>query len=1067
MTTTATDSTDKETLRYLWAPDLNPLFWRPARTGVISRWYGHVPFAHWIVCAAKPRTLVELGTHNGVSYSAFCEAVMVNRLDTRCYAVDTWKGDDQAGYYGEEVYRDFRRFHDERFAGFSELLRCTFDDALTYMPDASVDLLHIDGLHTYEAVRHDFENWRSKLSDRAVVLFHDTNVRERNFGVWRLWEELRMQFPSFEFLHGHGLGVLAVGHFIAPHVTALCSLDDATRVNATRDRFSFLGDLLAQRELLQNEEIAAGEERIQLLETAAAQRAQFLENEVAARDARILSMEAGAKALDARIVSLESGAARRVAAEEQLRARAAQRSREARLEVAKAAAQVELLGIKPPSSVVAVDAAAVAAAATIGETNKPQVLDDLRERLAGFLFEGHRLSFPKVAAPDISVIIVLFNQAHFTLHCLRAVLSQRGVSLQVILVDNNSTDETAALLRRLDNVQVLKNQQNIGFVVAVNQAAVEAQGRTILLLNSDAFVREDALAIALKTLDSDPDIGAVGGRLVLPSGRLQEAGSIVWSDGTALGYGRGLPAETGEAMFRRDVDYCSAAFLLTPRATFERLGGLDPIYAPAYYEDADYCLRLAKTGLRVVYEPRAVIDHYEFGSQTRKSEAVEQCMRNRKRFRLCHVDTLRQQHFPHSETNVLFARDRARARRRVLVIETEVPYRFLGAGYPRMAALLNEAFAAGSFVTLYPLQSPVVDWKRAHGEFAAEIEICDGRGVAGLAGFLRERQGYYDVILVSRPDNMALFKEALRDQPSLIDGTQVVYDAEALFAARSVALAKLHGQPMSAEEVDGLINQETELTAGVDSVVTVTPSEAQVFRARQPAPVYVLGYPARLEQETPDFTARGGFLFVGRLLAKEAPNYEGLSWFVHSVWPHVRATLGEVQLTVVGLLHPEPTELAAPGVLLEGPVDDLRPFYARARVFIAPVRFAAGVPIKILEAGAAGLPVVATKLMAMQLGWQPGREIEATDDAKEMTEAAIALYKDFGRWSAIRAAALHRLSAEHSEAAFQRELRVLLTGADTSSCALGDRGEKGTAHDPAQKALAARSSPESKHGETN
>src|SRR5580698_2227487 len=130
MTTAIPNSAELDVLRYLWTPDMKPLFWRPTRLGVSSAWYGHIPFAHWIVRAVKPRTLIELGTQNGVSYSAFCEAVVRNGFDTRCYAVDTWRGDEQAGYYGEEVYLDFRRFHDERYGAFSELLRCTFDDAL-------------------------------------------------------------------------------------------------------------------------------------------------------------------------------------------------------------------------------------------------------------------------------------------------------------------------------------------------------------------------------------------------------------------------------------------------------------------------------------------------------------------------------------------------------------------------------------------------------------------------------------------------------------------------------------------------------------------------------------------------------------------------------------------------------------------------------------------------------------------------------------------------------------------------------------------------------------------------
>ena len=171
---------------------LAPLFWRPARTGVESAWYGHVPFAFWLVAETRPTVIVELGTHYGVSYSAFCEAVQRISLPSRCFAVDTWKGDQHAGFYGADVYEDFFGFH-ERYRAFSSLLRMEFDAAAEMFGEASIDLLHIDGEHSYEAVQHDFATWLPKLSDRGVVLFHDTNVRGRGFGVWRLWSELSKQ----------------------------------------------------------------------------------------------------------------------------------------------------------------------------------------------------------------------------------------------------------------------------------------------------------------------------------------------------------------------------------------------------------------------------------------------------------------------------------------------------------------------------------------------------------------------------------------------------------------------------------------------------------------------------------------------------------------------------------------------------------------------------------------------------------------------------------------------------------------------------------------------------------
>jgi uncharacterized protein (DUF3084 family) len=174
-----------------------------------SAWLGHLPFAAWIVREVSPQTFVELGTHYGHSFFSFCQSVVEAGLSTKCYAVDTWQGDEHAGQYGDEIFEKVNNYHLEKYAGFARLLRTTFDDAVTYFADESIDLLHIDGLHTYEAVRHDFETWLPKLAPNAVVMFHDTNVRERNFGVWKLWAELQVIYPNnLEFVHSHGLGVL-------------------------------------------------------------------------------------------------------------------------------------------------------------------------------------------------------------------------------------------------------------------------------------------------------------------------------------------------------------------------------------------------------------------------------------------------------------------------------------------------------------------------------------------------------------------------------------------------------------------------------------------------------------------------------------------------------------------------------------------------------------------------------------------------------------------------------------------------------------------------------------------
>jgi hypothetical protein len=218
-----------------------------------SAWIEHVPFAFWLVETLRPRMIVELGTKYGVSYMAFCQAVCRLGLETKCFAVDTWNGDEQTGFYGEEVFETLSPAHQRTYSQFSRLVRSTFDDSAPYFEDGSIDLLHIDGLHTYDAAKHDFENWFPKLSSYAVALFHDTNVRERNFGVFKLWRELCNRWPGFEFFHGHGLGVLGVGPKLAPAIKNLFTAAEAPVLAVPiRQIYSHLGSGLSYRQNLEN-----------------------------------------------------------------------------------------------------------------------------------------------------------------------------------------------------------------------------------------------------------------------------------------------------------------------------------------------------------------------------------------------------------------------------------------------------------------------------------------------------------------------------------------------------------------------------------------------------------------------------------------------------------------------------------------------------------------------------------------------------------------------------------------------------------------------------------------------
>ena len=224
------------------------VFQEPLRAVHPPSWLDYTPFAFWITDALRPDAFVELGCQSGNSYSSFAQAVQTLGLSTVCSAVDTWQGDPQAGFFDATVFEEWAAYH-QRFSAFSRLIKATFDEALEHFSDASIDLLHIDGCHTFEAVSHDFETWRPKMSQRGVVLCHDIAVRDSDFGAWRLWERLRDEYPSFEFRHGHGLGVLGIGRDFPEAVEWLFSLRARSKEDANHVRlfFSRLGQSVLSR----------------------------------------------------------------------------------------------------------------------------------------------------------------------------------------------------------------------------------------------------------------------------------------------------------------------------------------------------------------------------------------------------------------------------------------------------------------------------------------------------------------------------------------------------------------------------------------------------------------------------------------------------------------------------------------------------------------------------------------------------------------------------------------------------------------------------------------------------
>ena len=1123
------------------------LTWDPVRLARPGPWTGHIPFAFWLIKTLRPTSLVELGTHSGNSYFAFCQAINVFCPGARAFAVDTWQGDEHAGHYGETVYTDVAAFNAAHFAQFSTLIRTTFDDARGYFPDGApgggIDLLHIDGLHSHDAVRHDFDTWRSALSARSVVLFHDINVRERGFGVWRLWEDLRAQYPSFAFDHSNGLGVLGVGLDQEPALRTLYALGaDAAaafrrRMAARGEAFQRQADILDLRaemaakdghiagltarvtdldvevarlsaedfvgvrqqaeQALQEaqqagreagwqanlvsilrEEVAAKDATIAHLSNTAAARAAAL----ATRDRIIASRDALAMQLSASIVEQRQerenalagvreerrDAERRVVQAERERdaiALALDRARAEAEETVQAVIRqyvsstswrltrplrvgVRLLRegrLRPapvPEQALPALPPPVHPAPNVEREAPPATMTSeamgakiamrvtLSARLDAFLASSAMLRLPRAAEPDVTILLVLFNQAELTFGCLGSIaetLSGGDVGVQVVILDNASTDQTVALLNRIEGATVIRSPVNLHFLKGVNQAAHLATGRTLLLLNNDAQLLPDAVASALRTLDSAPDIGAVGGRIILPDGTLQEAGSIIWRNGAAAGYGRGADPNTPDFMFQRDVDFCSGAFLLTPTETWRGMGGFDERYAPAYYEETDYCLRLWESGRRVVFDPDVAIIHYEFGSSASSTEALALQSGNHRIFVQHHREWLEGQ-FSLDPVNVIAARTARSSRPRVLVIEDRVPKVELGSGYPRSNLLLHELLRAGADVTLFPTWRHPETWPEVRRALDKRIEVLIAAEASQIRPYLEARRGHFDAIIVCRPPNMASFEEAVGTDLDLIGSARVIYDAEALFVTRALQRRSATGDPVADEERHAMVAEEVALTRLAESVISVSPADAETLETYGAKDVRVLSHALADEPLPGGHAQRDRIVFLGAIGFENAPNADAVRWFAADVLPVLRRSLGEVtRLTVVGMVK-APSVLALDGTALElkGMVDDLRAGLADARIMVVPSRIGAGIPLKALQAAALGIPMVVTPLMAEQLDWKDGQEVLVAEDATGFAAACVRLYSDPVLWEEVRLNALNRVRRDSAPEVFARTVRGLL-----------------------------------------
>lgn len=616
--------------------------------------------------------------------------------------------------------------------------------------------------------------------------------------------------------------------------------------------------------------------------------------------------------------------------------------------------------------------------------------------------------------PEVSIVVPAYNNWKYTLNCLKSIAKNTDGGYEVVVVDDASNDETAEVLSEVKNLHLVTNKQNAGFLESCNRGARASKGKYILFLNNDTMVTKGWLPPLLELIKR-ADVGIVGSKLVYPGGTLQEAGGIIWNDGSGWNYGRGDDSDKPEYNYVREVDYCSGASLAVKRELFEKIGGFDERFKPGYYEDADLCFAIRNLGYRVMYQPMSVIVHFEGVScGTDTSSGIKKYQEiNKPKFVEKWSPVLQKHHYPPVAENAFLARDRVSGKR-ILVIDSYVPTYDKDAGSFDMLSMLKILVELGNKVTfigdnLLRLE-PYTQGLQQKG-----IEVIYTPYVFSVEDYIKKCGRFFDVVILSRA-NIAMkhFASIKRD----CIRAKVVYDTVDLHYLRQSRQASIENDEKLLKQAEETKANELYLAKNSDITFVVSSVEKEILLKEDPSlnvEVIIRSvHSATMPQKS--FSERKDILFIGGFF--HLPNVDAVVYFVKEIFPLVKQRMPDVRFYIVGSNPPkEVLSLQSDAVMVTGYVEDVAPYFENCKVFVAPLRYGAGVKGKILLSMSYGMPVVTTSIGSEGIGLVDGQNVLVADDPQEFAQKVILLCNEEELWSK-----LSRNSLEHIRRCFSYEM---------------------------------------------